>query len=80
MSIDMTQPLPNFPLQRVVTRAKTLNLNQGQWAYEIEIWSHPLDAKKLNLPEGVKGVLLAISKQQALSFEIKVNLKQTSKL
>jgi len=80
LSIDMTQPLPNFPIQRVVTKSKTLSLNQGQWAYEVDIWSHPLDAKKINLPEGVKSILLAISKQQALSFEIKVSLKQASKL
>lgn len=80
LSIEMAQPLPNFPLQKVVTRGKTRFLNGGQWCFEIEIWTHPTDAAKLNLPKGTDSILLAICKQQALSMSASVNTKTASKL
>lgn len=80
LSIEMAHPLPFFALQNLVTKANTTFLHQGQWCFEVEIWSHPSDAEKLNLPEGVKSILLAVSRQTALSMSMAVNKKKSSKL
>lgn len=80
LSIEMAQPMPNIPLQKVVAKGKTTFLNEGQWCFEIEIWTHPTDADKLNLPKGTKSILLAVCKQQALTMSASINEKTASKL
>ncbi|PWN35687.1 uncharacterized protein FA14DRAFT_189626 [Meira miltonrushii] len=80
LSIEMAQPLPTLPLQKAVTRGKTRFLNEGRWCFEIEIWTHPTDADRLNLPKGTDSILLAVCKQQALSMSASVNKKTASKL
>lgn len=80
LSIEMANPIPFFALQNIVTKAKTAFLHQGHWSFEIEIWSHPSDAEKLKLPKGVNSILLAVSRQTALSMSMAVNKKKSSKL
>ena len=81
LSVEMAQPLPShIPLQKLVTRCKTTFLNEGQWCFEIEIWTHPTDADKLNLPKGTTSILLAVCSQQALTMSQSLNTKTVSKL
>lgn len=80
LSIEIAHPIPSYPLQNVVTKAKTTFLHQGHFCFEVEIWSHPSDAVKLNLPKGVSSILLAVSRQTALIMSMAVNKKKSSKL
>ncbi|PWN35688.1 uncharacterized protein FA14DRAFT_189627 [Meira miltonrushii] len=80
LSIEIAHPIPTYALQNIVTKAKTTFLHQGHWSFEIEIWSHPSDAEKLQLPKGVNSILLAVSRQTALSMSMAVNKKKSSKL
>lgn len=74
LSIELQRALPtDFPLQRIAAIAKTNEVRAGQWGYDVEIWSHPLDAGRLHLPKGVDSVRIALARQVALTLPLSLN-------
>lgn len=80
LNIEIRHPLPTFALQRVAAYARTMHMTQGQWTFLVEIWSHPKDAERLGLPDGVRSIVLAVSQQTALTFSMAVNKSKSSKM
>ena len=72
LSIENKRELPPFPLTQVATITRTRHVDHGQFEMDVEIWSHPDDAAKFNLPPGVKSVMLCIGRQVALSIPISI--------
>lgn len=80
LSIEMREPMPKFPLQKVASIARTKHLSHGQWRFEVEIWSHPDDAERLHLPKGTSSTLLAVGHQTALTYSMAINKAKSSKM
>jgi hypothetical protein len=72
LSIEMKRALPTFPLLAVADVVRTRHVDHGQFELDVELWSHPDDAEKLQLPKGVKSVILCIARQVALTIPLSV--------
>lgn len=64
--------MPPFALLRAASVTRTRHVNSGQHEKDVEIWSHPDDAEKLQLPPGVKSVILCIARQVALIIPLSI--------
>lgn len=79
LDVEMKHPLPSFPLLRI-THFKTIRLvDHGQMDMNFEVWSHPDDAARLGLPKGIKGILLCVARQAALTTPASVQTSISAK-
>lgn len=79
LSIEMKRALPKFPLLAASCMVRTRHVDHGQFEIDVEMWSHPDDAEKLNLPKGVKSVILCIARQVALTISLEAQANITVK-